>query len=478
MVAHNTMNTSKKYLETEIDTRQAMKISVVEGIFAQVHATLTAIGSAFITKAAIVLQATPMQFSILNGIAQLSLFFQLYAVKHNEKVSSRKKPCVQFAMIGRMLSVFLGVCLAIANRELALYCFLIVLFISAVFQTISGNMWVAWISDLIPKRVRGRFFSRRMQINLIFSLAFGYLFTFLIDLFEATSDSWKHALLTKLNLTKVFVVDNLPVGLAVVFTIGATFGIYGLLLLKKQPERRIIRKEQGTASLLEPLQNKSFLKLLRFQLWWMFAIGVGAPFWGKFMLSALGMSLVELQLYSMLSAVGMFISFRFWGKFIDKFGNKTAMKLCVLLGAINPAMWIFLTPTNYFLIFFEAFTSGMMWSGANLITFNFVLAIAPKGKEQHWSAVYSGFGGIMMLTTILLSGLLYPKTLVVGNLCLQPEQVLFGLASIFRISAELPLHFVEEPKSTGLRKTIGYASDYVMAKLMRFRTRMFKIFVD
>ena len=462
----------------EIDTRKAMRISVVEGIFAQIHETLTAIGSAFITKAAVVLNATPMQFSLLSGIAQFSLFFQLYAVRHNENVSNRKQPCIRFAMIGRMLVVMLGICFALANRELALYCFLGILFVSAVFKTISGNMWVAWISDLIPKKVRGRFFSRRLQVNLLFSLAFGYFFTFLIDLFETSSGTWKADLVNKLNLANFFVKENLPIGLATIFIIGSIFGIYGLTLLKKQPERLIRRVEQGRVSLFEPLKNKSFRKLVRFQMWWMFAIGVGAPFWGKFMLEKLQMSLVEMQLYSMLSAIGMLISYRLWGKFLDKFGNKTAMKICVLLGAINPTMWVFLTPENYFLVFVEAITSGVMWSGANLITFNFVLALAPKGKEQNWSAIYSGFGGIMMLSTILLSGLFFPKPIIIGNFHLHPEQVLFALASIFRISAQIPLHFVDEPKSTGLRKTIGIASDYMLAKIMRFRTRMFKIFVD
>jgi MFS family permease len=229
-------------------------------------------------------------------------------------------------------------------------------------------------------------------------------------------------------------------------------GLYGLRLLQKQPERRKSTIDNASFSIFEPLKNKDFRKLLFFGMWWMFAIGVGAPFWGPFMLRTLNMSLVEMQIYGMLQAIGMLISFRFWGKFIDRFGNKSAMKICVFIGTLNPLVWIFFTETSYSLIWVEGITSGIMWSGANLIAFNFVLAISPRGKEQHWSAIYASCGSFMMLTSILLSGILFPPKIIIGNMVLLPEQVLFALTGILRLSAEIPLHFVNEQKSMSLRK--------------------------
>jgi MFS family permease len=462
--------------EKQTDLEKAMRVSVIEGIYAQIHSTLTAIGSVFITKAAVVLNASPMHFSILAGITQLCQFFQLYAVHHNKGIVSRKKPTVWFAFWGRLLSVLLGVSFAITQQHLAFLFFLGVLFISQSLLTISGNMWIAWMSDLIPRRIRGRFFSRRMQIHLLFGLMIGYLFSFLIDLFEATPDSWRHDLLLRFSIENICVPANIPITLSVIFIIGAVFGLYGLRLLMKQPERSIKSTNVEKFDIFEPLRNSDFRKLMRFGIWWMFAIGIGSAFWGPFMLRVLKMSLVEMQLYTMLSALGMLFSFRLWGKFIDKFGNKTAMKIGIVLGSINPVLWIFLTETNYTLIFVEAFTSGVMWSGANLIAFNFVLSIAPRGKEQHWSAVYSAIGGMVMLSTILLSGIFYPKPLTLWGYTLHPEQVLFLLTGVLRLSAEIPLHFVHEPRSVGLRKTVDIATDIMIVKLIRFRDRMFKIF--
>jgi hypothetical protein len=81
----------------------------------------------------------------------------------------------------------------------------------------------------------------------------------------------------------------------------------------------------------------------------------------------------------------------------------------------------------------------------------------------------------MMLTTILLSGFFYPKALTIGKLALHPEQVLFGITAILRLSAEIPLHFVNEPRAVSLRKTISQMPEYLMGKMIRFKDMVFKV---
>jgi MFS family permease len=435
--------------------KQAMKISVIEGTFAQIYFTLTAIGSNFITKAAVVLNANHVQFSLLSSVSQLCQLFQLYAVYHNKNLLTRKKPCIQYAFWGRFISLLLCVCFTISNPKLAFIFFISILLLSTALATISSNMWVAWMTDLIPKQIRGRFFSQRMQIHLLCAFLIGYVFSFFIDLFEVGTDTLRYSLISKLNLNTFFVDANLSIGLSIVFITGTVLGLCGLKILQKQSERKI--KNSGEIEsfvLFEPLKSHDFRKLLRFGLWWMFAVGVGAPFWSPFMIQTLKMSLVQMQIYTMLQTVGMIVSFTFWGKFIDRFGNKTAMKICVFLGAINPAVWVFFTESNYSIIWLEAVSSGIMWSGANLIAFNFVLALAPRGKEQHWSAVYSSLCGLMMMSTILLSGIFFPKKMIILNHELLPEQILFATTALLRLSALIPLCFVVENKAVSLRRVI------------------------
>lgn len=449
--------------------RKSMRISIEEGTYAQVFSSLVSIGNSFITKYAILLKASPIHFSIIASIAQLSQLFQLIGIIISRNAKQLKHKTVFYAFAGRALNILLFIPLLILNPALALGVFIFILLISAGLQNISGNMWTAWIASLIPKQIRGRFFSRRMQILMFFGLIIGYFFSFIIDLFETNPDSWKYPILKNLNLTGLFIKDHQIYGVYLVFLIGTLIGLYGLRILNRQPEKAINKEESNeTLSLFEPFKNNNFRKLAFFNIWWMFAIGIGAPFWGPFMMKKLQMSMLEIQIYTTIQTITMLMAFRFWGKFIDRFGNRTTMKICIFLGSINSFVWIFFRPDAYSFIWFESILSGFMWSGTNIVTMNFVLSVCPKGKEQIWSGMYSSLGGLMMMSTMLMSGLFFPSPMKIWGLNLEPEQVLFGLTGIIRMTAEIPLHYVQEPSGVSFRKTVRIIQQSLMRRFERF----------
>ncbi|MFO7660083.1 MAG: MFS transporter, partial [Candidatus Cloacimonadaceae bacterium] len=56
--------------------RKTMRLSTLEGVFAQIYGTFAMIGSSFIVKLMILLQAAPIHFSLLSSIGQVSQIFQ------------------------------------------------------------------------------------------------------------------------------------------------------------------------------------------------------------------------------------------------------------------------------------------------------------------------------------------------------------------------------------------------------------------
>ena len=104
----------------------------------------------------------------------------------------------------------------------------------------------------------------------------------------------------------------------------------------------------------------------------MLAIGIGSPFWQPFMIETLKMNLVEMQIYATCSAVASFFFIRAWGRFVDKFGNKTTMAICIVIASLNPLPWLFVTKDSLWLIYLEGITSGIMWSGSSIVIMNFV----------------------------------------------------------------------------------------------------------
>ena len=458
----------------ERNLRQAVRISVIEGIFAQIFVSLASIGTVFLTKFAIMLNATPFHFGILSAIGQFSQVFQPLGALLTRKSATRKGKTVYFAMAGRSLMLLLPVIPFVLDGSAAIYTFLTVCLFSTVLQSISGNMWIAWISDLIPLRIRGRFFSFRNQYLMLAAILIGYLFGFFLDLFGDTETGFAYKFKKMLGTEQLFSSDNLPFAYLIIFGLAVFVGIYGLFILRRQPEQpKKIETEDSATLLLSPFKDKNFRKLLFYGCWWMLAVGIGAPFWQPFMIKNLNMSMLELQIYGTFSTVGSLLFLRPWGALIDRFGNKPAMIIAIILGAFNPFVWLFASPDNYWFLFLEAATAGIMWSGANIIATNFVLAIAPEGRQQIYSGMYSAVTSLAIVLTMLLSGRFLPPPVDLLGLQLTGEQVLFGLTSVLRLTAIIPLLAVFEPKAKPLLLAVSYMNSFAKIKILQYSRWMF-----
>lgn len=434
--------------------RQTYRISVIEGIFAQVYGSFCNIGSSFITKLLVILGASPMHYSLLSSLGQVSALFQPLGLAITHRLKRRKWACVWVTAVGRFLTFFLGFALVFRDQNQGISFALSLLFVSAALQAMGGNIWIAWMSRIIPLKIRGRFFSRRTQILSLVSLVVGYIVSFHFDIFENASTGVKATYVKLLGLAPYLTKSNQLVFLAAVFGLATALGMIGLVVLARQGERG---REAGISPSLwsmyrMPFGDKNFRLLLVFGIWWMLSIGVGSAFWTPFMLKKLQMGLFDVQLYGSLHMLSSLLSYSLWGSFVDRFGNKTAMKICVFLGGLNPLMWLFMSSQNHHILWLEALSSGFMWAGVGIVTTNFVLAISPKGSEQAYSGIYNAIVGLSMMSSTLLSGLLYPSAMQLGRLYLEPEQVIFGVGAIMRWLTIIPLMLVVEKGSVPLRQ--------------------------
>lgn len=434
--------------------RRTYRISITEGIFAQIYGSLAMIGSSFITKLLVILGASPLHYSLLSSLGQVSAIFQPLGLAITNGLKRRKWACVWITAAGRFLTFFLGLALLFPNSRDGIWFVLGLLFLSAGLQATGANIWIAWLSDLIPLQLRGRFFSRRNQILLLAGLIVSYLLSFHVDLFENKASGIKAGYIRLLGLGELFQTANQGWFLAGIFVFATLISLIGLVILAHQPERRrSFGKPRKLLSMYrEPFRDKNFRLLMVFGIWWMLAIGVGSAFWGPFMLKKLQMGLFEVQLYGSLHAIASLVAYNYWGRFIDSFGNKTAMKICVFLGGLNPMFWLFMTPENHLVLWLEALISGTMWAGVSIVTTNFVLSIAKKGSEQAYSGLYNAIAGISMMASTMLSGIFFPGELSIGSLHLEPEQIIFGIGGVLRWLTIIPLMLVVEQRSVPLRQ--------------------------
>ncbi len=444
--------------------RDTFRISTQEGVFSQIFTSLAGAGSVFITKLAVMLGATPVHFGILSAIGQFSQALQPLGTAVTRKRTLRKPVIITLAAVSRAMAPLLGIIPLLLPYGRALPMVLVVYLVYSSVLAICANMWTGWISDMVPKGIRGRFFAQRNQILMLAGVLTSFLFGALIDLYSEDRGWLAGRIAGLLHVPSD--PSELPWAFMAVFAMAGVIGVAGLFVLRKQPERPKKPETEPFLSILRrPFSDGNFRRLSLFGIWWMLAVGIGAPFWQPFMIQKLHMDVVQILLYGAVSTVGAQLAIRPWGRFIDLHGNKPAMRLALILATLNPLLWLFLTATNYWFIYVEAFLSGVMWSCAGIVISNIVLSVAPADYRQIYSGVFNALSSVAMVVTMLLSGFLMPSGMKLLGLDLYPEQVLFLITAVARLSAEIPLSWVHEPDSTPMNVLMRRFNLYAKVRL-------------
>ncbi|PIE51461.1 hypothetical protein CSA37_11615 [Candidatus Fermentibacteria bacterium] len=422
---------------TPSELRETFRISITEGVYAQIYISLAGPGSVFLTKLLTALNATAVQLGILAAIGQLSMILQPLGILFTRKLTHHRAVTVKWAAWGRAMTPLLGIFPLFMNDSNAIIWILATFGVSTAILSISANIWMAWMARMVPLRIRGRFFARRNAILLGFGLAIAFTMGLLVDRLGGDLQTLKYVT-------------------ASVFLIAGFMGLAGLKILARQPEKPVELITEPVRELLtEPLQKKNFRKLCLFGLWWMLAVGIGAPFWQPFMIKVLHMGVTEMLLYGLTSTLGSIVTLRYWGILIDRFGNVTAMKFAVLIGFIVPFVWLFVKPDTIWMLYVEALAAGSMWGCAGVVAANLVLAVAPEKRVQTWSGIYSAFCGTGMFISMLLSGILMPAAITVAGIHLHSMQVLFLITAFARLTALIPLSQVNEPEAGSLSAVLS-----------------------
>ncbi len=450
--------------------KKTFYVSTSEGIFAQIYMGMALGGSIFITKFALLLEANPMQIGLLFAMGHIAAIFQILGIYVSNGLPNLKTTVVRLCFIGRSLTILIAFIPFFVPKQYAMNLMLLIFFFSVTLQAITGNMWMEWIASNVPNKLRGRFFSFRQQFLLVTSLFTGYFFGVLLDIFQTEpNDNVIEFIKNALPFNNLLVSENLPYAFLLLFAFAVMIGISGLNILHYQPERIIERKRIiGLKVMLAAFKDKNFRLLLIFWAWWMAAVGIGSPFWQPFMINNLKMSLYQIQFYGTISALSSLIFLRYWGKFIDKYGNKNTMTILIVLGTINPVVWLFAKEGAYWFLFIEAITSGMMWSGVGIVSMNFAMAVAPVSLRQLYIGLYGAVGGVTMAATSLLSGKFYPESREILGLNLLPEQILFALSAFFRASALIPLLLVSEPGVKSMAFPLNQSIQFAKVFILRF----------
>ena len=352
----------------------ALKNIIRDGVASQAMGVLT--GGAFLIAFAIKLGASNFVIGLLAAIGPLSQLLQLPSIFLVEKLRNRRLITVVAAGLSRVCWLIIALSPFIFPAKVAIAVLLILLIAVSAFGAVSGCSWNSWMRDLIPESIMGSFFSKRMRVATGVGIALSILAAVYLDF-------WK----------KQF-ADHEIAGYSILFILGFTAGLTGLFFLAKTPEIRMPRvqeKQKILRILSQPFRDENFRKLIAFMCSWNFAVNLAAPFFMVYMLKRLGLSMSFIIGLSIVSQVFNFLFLKIWGKYTDRFSNKSVLAIGGPLFILSILAWTFTTmPEKYFLtiplLIVIHIVMGLASAGVSLASGNISLKLAPKGQATAYLA--------------------------------------------------------------------------------------------
>lgn len=400
----------------------------------------------FLTSFALFLNANPFQMGILASIPSLLAGVGFFSAYIAHIVGERKTPCALTAGVGRGLFIFFIIAL-ILNIRISITIFFLIIFLFNLLLNFSGNLWLSWMSDLIPREQRGRYFGVRNTILNGIGMVVNYLGGKILDIWEP-----RRAYIT-------------------LFSTAVLFSTIAGVTLSLQPEPKFEKREISFREVfLKPLKDKSFIALIKFVSFWYLFAGIAAPFWVVHMIKNLKMAYSMIAVYGIIAGIASLLFQIFWGRMIDRVKSKPILVMNFVGITFLPIIWLFATPNFILPIWIDAFFSGAFWSGINLSLFNILLSLTEeKELKESYFAVFSTITGICGFFSSILGGLLAQlfvnfKFEFLGQTFVNFHLLFLG-TSIFRFLSIALLRRVREKEAYPTLSALQMIGDYAVRRL-------------
>ncbi len=372
----------------------------------------TAIAGAPLTLFASTLGATPFIFGLLAAAPFAASLLSLPASVLTDRTGQRKRIFMLGLYPNRVLWLAAaGVPLWLwhaGHSGAALWVFLGIVLLAHGFGAIGGPAWMAWMADVVPRRVRGTYFARRKQWGIASALPTALLVGFVLDRFARGEG---------VDAGRVLLVC------AIIFAVAAVAGFVDIASFHKVPHEPPPKLQAGPRpSLKEPLKDRQFLAFAAFVGLLTLASAPAGTFITLLLVERAGVGGLAVQtMLLVMPLVGSMLTSGAWGRAVDRLGKKPVLRLCglgvvpVALGWAAISMYVEqgqgLTWPWLVLAFSISFGGGAAWSGIEVANFNYVLELAGgrpgAAKNQAAGAGYVAVNSVVVNVAGMAGGLIY-----------------------------------------------------------------------
>lgn len=346
------------------EVSRGLNLVVKDGLVAEAMTALT--GGTFLVALALQLGASNFQIGLLAALPTLTNVFQLVAIWLVQRYNNRRAIAVVATLFARFPLLLIGAMPLIFSTSTSIHALIFILFFHYFFGSISGASWNSWMKDLVPEEKLGSFFSHRIRLTQSLNVVLSLILALGLD-----------------YVKKYYPGFELP-AYSIMFILGGLIGLTGAYLLARTPEpQSTLAKENLMRVFSKPLRDRNFRKLLVFNSGWSFAINLAAPFFSVYMMNTLKLPLSYIIGFGILGQFAGILALRAWGKYSDRYSNKTIIRIAAPFYIFCIMAWSVVTiPQPYgmqlLLIGLVNMLSGAAVAGINLALTNIGLKLAPR----------------------------------------------------------------------------------------------------
>ncbi len=337
--------------------------------------------SGILVAFALALGANNFQIGVLAAVPFIMQLLQIPGIWLVEKLRRRKAIAVLSWLPAQLLwfpVALIPFFLPIPSSA-AISVLIGILAFRGIMAAICNSAWNGWQRDLVPQTILGRFFSRRMAFATLSGVIFSLGVAFFVDYWRTQVSE-----------------ESAVFGYTYAFLFGAVFlGLASPIFMSLMPEPLMQPVTGPQPSMIQrlmaPIRDSNFRRLLQFLFYWGFASNLAIPFFAVHMLQRLGLPVLWVIAFSVLSQMFNILFLRVWGPLADRFGNKPVLSVGVSLYLLVIIGWIFTTmPERYFLtvpllVLLHIF-AGIASAAVTFTVGTIGLKLAPQGESTTYLA--------------------------------------------------------------------------------------------
>jgi MFS family permease len=395
------------------DVKKGISYSIKDGAAISVR---DSIFSNFTIPLALALGGGTEAIGFITAVPQLATsLFAPFIGNLIENAKSRKELCTAALLLSHLLwlPVAMLPLLLLAGKE-SLWLFVILITAAQLARSAGSIAWSTWIADIVPEKIRGKFFAKR---NMAASMA-----AFAATLFGG----W------------LLGVTGGTGGFTLLFIIAALFGLVSYGLLRKTPDIRAPELHQRLFFDFSKIpkifrENHNFRDYTMLAMAFNFAVYLASPFFAVYMLTKMNIGYEWFAVVVATEAVAMILAQRYWGGLADRFGDRPIMAVCGILVTLYPAAWFFITEPWH--ILFASVLSGIAWAGFDITSFNYLLDVTPEEHRHFYICDFRMLANIGIVAGPITGGFLAAFLKDSTFLWLAGMQLVFLLSFILRGAA-------------------------------------------